>query len=610
LGQARRGSITREVKRGLPAPAEPAGAIATQASRPSVCLPLRGTGAAPPPVPMPAVAFCGAPPPRGPPAGSLHGSLVRSCRLPQSTCHRRPRPRMCSGGGSRSDRGGGGGSDGGGNDVAANVVNVVERTARGHRLYVTDMSESECDVFEDFRARPGKAPPDDFVDGAAGVRGGGVPSGADDPRRALWKGPLGRLFRSVMLPVGFPDTVTAEFLPYAGWVVGRNAFRKANYVLGTSTLLYALGLSAESTLTFSVALNWILKDGLGLVSKVTASTQISRVLDRDPKLWRFGGDVLMVASVLVELLAPLRPSFFLLFGSASSLLREVADAMSGPSYRVFLQSMAIDENQGDVSSRSEIHVVIGTIIGLAVGASTTSFMSTDMFSSLGVDRSAFQAAAFCALSFGHLFCTRAEVSTIELRALNRKRLDLILSHFVETDGDVPSVSLVNEREKLFAGLFTRPRVVLGGQLLDFVECGGDVRRAVARRNDGCMVAYGNDGRIGIMLEENVTERDVLRAMLLAQHLTTLVDDAGTETLTTAGSEDVATRERVAALVEASYRWTAIRFAALESGLDAEGWTRRLIFDTGAARFREGGGAATPETLSAMHRQLELESSRD
>lgn len=480
------------------------------------------------------------------------------------------------------------------------IVKVVERTSRGHRLYVTDMSESECDVFEDFRTPPGApsaAPGLEMRSGADAVRGGG--GVALDS--VWWRSPPGRLFQSVMLPAGYPNTVSPEFFRYMWCVIGRNGFRKANYVLGTSTLLYALGLSAGDSLSVSVALNWLLKDGLGLVTKVSASSAIASQVDRDPKLWRMCGDILMVLSVLVELMSPLRPSLFLIWGSLSSLLREVADAMSGPSYRVFLQSIAIDENIGDVSSRSEIHVVVGVILGLTVGALTTAFESTPQFQALGISRYEYQAVGFAIFSFGHLASVFSEVNTVALRSLNRKRLLLITEHYVRT-GEVPSVVDVNKQEPLLPD-FSDKRIVVGAQLLDFIECGADVCRAMAQRKSGSMVALAKDGaKVGIMLEENVSSRDTLRGFLQAQKLIHLASVSEGGSIVSEDSDDTAARERAGVLVEASDEWASKEFASFEEDLAKMGWSQRLLLDTGSARFREGL-SSVPDVLMTMKRQV-------
>lgn len=143
------------------------------------------------------------------------------------------------------------------------TVTILEQTPRGPRLYVADTRLKSCDVFEDLSLWPG-AGREPVAEASA--NGPGLPGGV-----------LGRLFQAVMLPTGYPATVSPEFIPYALCVVGRNAFRKASYVLGTSALLTALGgISSGAGLSVSVAVNWVLKDGLGFGAKLSVSTYVGR----------------------------------------------------------------------------------------------------------------------------------------------------------------------------------------------------------------------------------------------------------------------------------------------------------------------------------------------
>lgn len=144
-----------------------------------------------------------------------------------------------------------------------NTITILEQTPRGSRLYVADTRLKSCDVFEDLSLWP-----------SAG-RERDVEASANGP--ALPGGVFGRFFQAVMLPTGYPATVSPEFIRYALCVVGRNAFRKASYVLGTSALLTALGgISSGAGLSVSVAVNWVLKDGLGFGAKLSVSTYVRR----------------------------------------------------------------------------------------------------------------------------------------------------------------------------------------------------------------------------------------------------------------------------------------------------------------------------------------------
>lgn len=316
----------------------------------------------------------------------------------------------------------------------------------------------------------------------------------------------------------------------------------------------------------------------------------------------------MALSVFIELCSPIRPSLFLLFGSASALAREVADACSGPSYRVFLQSLATNENIGDVSSRSGIHVVIGTLVGLGMGAGATAVLSVGAFDGLGLDRGAIMFSMAAVFSACHLACTWQETRTIRLRTLNRKRLDLVLGKFVESGGEVVmSLKEAAAAEPVISGSESK-RVVLGAQLLHFVECGSDVHRAVARRGDGCIVALGDKGKVGVMLEEGVDDENVLKAALTAVKIRAIVRGMAArerEGLKQIDDEDLRARDRAGKVVEEGYRWAELQFGCLVDGLREQGWSTRLLVDLGGSRFREARNCSIPEKLTEMRNGVRM-----
>lgn len=449
-------------------------------------------------------------------------------------------------------------------NAGADMVQVVEECGgglgmfRGRRLYIADLEQGECDVLED------KA-------GFADITGVQVAAGDE--------GVFMRLLRAFFLPAAWPQSVSPDYASFAAWNVGRHLFRSAYYVLGTSSLLYSLGLGVKETLTLSATLNWVLKDGLGMGLKVAISSRLASIVDNDPKQWRFIGDFLMAVSAGIEILSTLSPPYFLVFGTSAALLRQAADAMSGPSYRVFLDSFSISSNIGDVSSRGESQVVIGNLVGLGIGVGASSVLSNIAES----NRLGPTMLLYAALASSHLLCTYRELAALQLRTLNRQRLNLILDQFL-VDQTVPSVADVNKDEHFLYVPGIKPasmeRIRLGAQLLDFVECGRDVSRALTRRSDRFMVAY-NLGTVGVMLREDVESVDVLRAMLQARRMLERVDaHAG-------GIEDW-NRERLGALVAETYGWAEEHFELLQKGLKQQGWAvSKLLVGTGQSRYREG-----------------------
>ena len=64
--------------------------------------------------------------------------------------------------------------------------------------------------------------------------------------------------------------------------------------LSTQSMLMALGLGAKRTVAASAAINWLLKDGVGRIARMTVATQFCQSFDSDLKVWCEGLGVLPV----------------------------------------------------------------------------------------------------------------------------------------------------------------------------------------------------------------------------------------------------------------------------------------------------------------------------
>ncbi len=73
--------------------------------------------------------------------------------------------------------------------------------------------------------------------------------------------------QATFLPAGYPDSVGRNYLQYTAWQAVTNIATTANGVLASTFLLYSVGLGAGAIPTAG-ALNWVLKDGLGQVSRL------------------------------------------------------------------------------------------------------------------------------------------------------------------------------------------------------------------------------------------------------------------------------------------------------------------------------------------------------
>lgn len=247
-----------------------------------------------------------------------------------------------------------------------------------------------------------------------------------DRRPPLAGGPLVRAVASVLLPTGYPASVTPDYLRFAVWNTCRQAIRATLDVLGTSSMLAALGVgtpaAAGGAHALSAAANWVLKDGLGSVAKIALASRLAPRVDGSAKRWRVLGDMVMSGATFFELATAVYPAAFLPLASMAVVLKKGADVATGPSYRVVLTSVAAESNVGDVSARAETQLVSGNLVGLAGGLGLVALLN----GLAGGAHDKVLAAVYLALVAARVGCTYQSMAGVQLRTLNWDRLMWLL----------------------------------------------------------------------------------------------------------------------------------------------------------------------------------------
>lgn len=95
-------------------------------------------------------------------------------------------------------------------------------------------------------------------------------------------------------------------------------------------LLYAVGLG-KGAIPTAAAINWVLKDGIGYLSKILLS-KYGRHFDVNPKGWRLFADLLENAAYGMEILTPAFPQTFVLIGAAAGAAHSASSLIQVTSY--------------------------------------------------------------------------------------------------------------------------------------------------------------------------------------------------------------------------------------------------------------------------------------
>lgn len=237
--------------------------------------------------------------------------------------------------------------------------------------------------------------PQSFSIGAAGSPG--------KRQSALSPAALGRALgraRARTIAAFLPDqiSVTADYWAYARWRFVQRVAAQALTVLATQQLLRAVGLGAclsapthahaclarrlltlpllapgaSRTLPAAAALNWVLKDGLGRLGKLSVATHFGRTFDSDVKRSRFTSSCVYDLAALIEMCTPLAPSHFLLLATVATVCKSVGVTTSVAVRAPLQKSFALEENLADIAARTQAQQVLadsgGLVLAVALGA--------------------------------------------------------------------------------------------------------------------------------------------------------------------------------------------------------------------------------------------------
>ncbi|XP_050364597.1 protein root UVB sensitive 1, chloroplastic [Argentina anserina] len=458
---------------------------------------------------------------------------------------------------------------------------------------------SEEDVESVWEVKGGKwtkLVPDFVRDGFVAARGGGLASITFDN---LWV-QCKNLFVQLMLPEGFPHSVTSDYLDYSLWRAVQGVASQVSGVLATQALLYAVGLG-KGAIPTAAALNWVLKDGIGYLSKIMLS-KYGRHFDVNPKGWRLFADLLENAAFGMEMLTPAFPNYFLFIGAVAGAGRSAAALIQAATRSCFYAGFAAQRNFAEVIAKGEAQGMVSKFVGIMLGIALANQIGSS--SSLGL-------ASFGVVTCIHMFCNLKSYQAIQLRTLNPYRASLVFSEYL-LSGQAPPVYEVNEEEPLFpavpilnlktanraqptvlsskakdAAAEIEKRLQLGSKLSDLINNKEDVLALFNLYKEEGYILTEHRGRYCVVLKETSSLQDMLKAVFHVNYLFWLEKNAGYEAKGT--SIDC----RPGGRLEMSLDYVRREFDIVKTDGELAGWvTDGLIARPAPNRIRPGYEASS------------------
>ncbi|KAK9813139.1 hypothetical protein WJX72_009670 [[Myrmecia] bisecta] len=247
------------------------------------------------------------------------------------------------------------------------------------------------------------------------------------------------------------EDVTPDYWDYARWRAAHRLFSSVLSIFATQSLLQAVGVGARKTLPAAAAINWVLKDGLGRLGRLTVAARFGQSFDADLKRFRWATSLLFAGCISLEYLTPLFPHHFLLLASVANVGKSIGLTTYISTQPAIQKSFARHENLADIMAKAQAQQMVFDNIGLAVAVTLTYLVRNSPQA-----RMRMPLIALPLLLGGDLFAIYHELKSIHLRTLNKERAELIAEHWLQT-GAIPSTKQVSKAEPLL----TAPRVGRG-----------------------------------------------------------------------------------------------------------------------------------------------------
>jgi len=250
------------------------------------------------------------------------------------------------------------------------------------------------------------------------------------------QGVLG-LVRHVLLPEGYPDSVSGDYLEYQTWDTVQAFASSISGSLATAAVLQGVGVGDSQATPLAATLTWILKDGAGMVGRIVFAAYSGTSLDYDCKRWRMFADILNDGVMMVELLAGALPKEMVMPTlCVAGVGRSLVGVAGGATKAAVAQHQARRQNMADLAAKDGSQETVVNLLALCVNLMLLPVVSaTPNLPFL----------LFLVLACLHIYSNYRAVSCLVMSTLNLARLTILLDKYKET-GLVGSVFETNRSE--------------------------------------------------------------------------------------------------------------------------------------------------------------------
>ena len=266
--------------------------------------------------------------------------------------------------------------------------------------------------------------------------------------------------RSLFLPVGYPDSVTADYLTFQLYDTIQAASSYFRGQLCTAALLTGMGVGSATASAASAAYHSTLRSAAGMIGAVLFAWRYSGAMGGFIKEFRLAADILNDVGLTLDLISPFFPSAFLAIALAGAMCHALCGVCAGATRAALMQHFAKDNNAADLSAKEGIQETALTLFGLIVGSVSTAWMEGSVGATWTV---------FIALTALHIWANWCAVTALHLSTLNHQRTAIVVrAMLADKNKPILTPRHVAKTERLFFIDRSRPQIRLGASISDAI----------------------------------------------------------------------------------------------------------------------------------------------
>ncbi|KAG6016033.1 hypothetical protein E4U43_004323 [Claviceps pusilla] len=249
-----------------------------------------------------------------------------------------------------------------------------------------------------------------------------------------WK----KVFYDAFLPVGYPHSVSKDYLAYQTYDSLQAFFCTITSLLANRALLQGLGVgSAKSSATFALLIT-ILKDAMSRIATIAFAHRFGLRIEPDAKRYRFLADIFNDTGFFLELASPcLAASGKVVTLAVGEALRALCGVAAGASKAALSVHFAKHDNLAELNAKEASQETAVGLVGLLVGTLVVRM----------VEDTRSVVYLMILLVLAHLWTNYLGVRSVCMNTLNRQRATILFLEYMKT-GRVLTPEQVAQREHI------------------------------------------------------------------------------------------------------------------------------------------------------------------